>query len=134
MDFEYSAKTRELASKLDRFMREHVYPNEKRHAREVAEGDRWQPTALIEELKARARSEGLWNLFLPQSASGAGLTNAEYAPLCEIMGRVPWAPEVFNCSAPTRATWRRWSATARRIRSAPGSSRCSRARSAPRSQ
>jgi acyl-CoA dehydrogenase len=100
MDFEYSAKTREFASRLDRFMREHVYPNEKRHAGEVAEGDRWRPIALVEELKARAKSEGLWNLFLPQSSSGAGLTNVEYAPLCEIMGRVPWAPEVFNCSAP----------------------------------
>ena len=100
MDFEYSARTRELASRLDAFMREHVYPNETRHAHEVAEGDRWQPIALVEELKAKARAQGLWNLFLPQSQSGAGLTNAEYAPLCEIMGRVPWAPEVFNCSAP----------------------------------
>ena len=100
MDFEYSARTRELASRIDAFMHEHVYPNEKRHAHEVAEGDRWQPLALVEELKQHARRQGLWNLFLPQSASGAGLTNAEYAPLCEIMGRVPWAPEVFNCSAP----------------------------------
>jgi acyl-CoA dehydrogenase len=100
MDFAYSERTRELASRLDRFMHEHVYPNEKRHAQEVAEGDRWQPTRLIEELKTKARGEGLWNLFLPQSTSGAGLTNADYAPLCEIMGRVPWAPEVFNCSAP----------------------------------
>jgi acyl-CoA dehydrogenase len=100
MDFEYSARTRQLLERLDAFMREHVYPNEPRHAREVAEGDRWQPVALVEELKARARAEGLWNLFLPQSPSGAGLSNLEYAPLCEVMGRVPWAPEVFNCSAP----------------------------------
>jgi acyl-CoA dehydrogenase len=100
MNFEYPARTRELASKLEAFMREHVYPNEKRHAQEVAEGDRWQPIALVEELKGRARALALWNLFLPQSKSGAGLTNLEYAPLCEIMGRVPWAPEVFNCSAP----------------------------------
>ena len=100
MDFEYSEKTRELASRLERFMRERIYPNEQRHAREVAHGDRWQPVELVEELKAKARAEGLWNLFLPQSKSGAGLTNTEYAPLCEIMGRVPWAPEVFNCSAP----------------------------------
>jgi acyl-CoA dehydrogenase len=100
MDFEYSARTRELASRLDAFMHEHVYPNEKRHTEEVAEGDRWQPIRLIDELKERARATGLWNLFLPQSTSGAGLTNLEYAPLCEIMGRVPWAPEVFNCSAP----------------------------------
>jgi len=100
MDFEYSARTRELAARLDAFMHEHVYPNEARHAREVAQGDRWQPIGLIDELKDRARTSGLWNLFLPQSNSGAGLTNLEYAPLCEIMGRVPWAPEVFNCSAP----------------------------------
>src|SRR5437762_13388203 len=100
MDFEYSARTRELAAKLDGFMHEQVYPNEKRHAEEVAEGDRWQPIRLIDELKQRARASGLWNLFLPQSSSGAGLSNLEYAPLCEIMGRVPWAPEVFNCAAP----------------------------------
>ena len=100
MDFQYSLKTRELASRIETFMREHVYPNEQRHARELAEGERWQPIRLVEELKARARASGLWNLFLPQSESGAGLTNLEYAPLCEIMGRVPWAPEAFNCSAP----------------------------------
>jgi acyl-CoA dehydrogenase len=100
MDFEYSARTRELATRVEAFMREHVYPDEQRHAREVAEGDRWQPIRLVEELKAKARAQGLWNLFLPQSPSGAGLSNLEYAPLCEIMGRVPWAPEVFNCSAP----------------------------------
>ena len=100
MDFEYSARTRQLLERLDGFMRAHVYPNEVRHAREIAEGDRWRPIALMEELKAQARTEGLWNLFLPESKSGAGLTNLEYAPLCETMGRVPWAPEVFNCSAP----------------------------------
>ena len=100
MEFEYSVRTKELATRLDAFMREHVYPNEKRHAREVAEGDRWQPIRLIEDLKQRARAQDLWNLFLPQSKSGAGLTNLEYAPLCEIMGRVPWSAEVFNCSAP----------------------------------
>jgi acyl-CoA dehydrogenase len=100
MDFEYSARTLELLERLDAFMRAHVYPNEARHDREIAEGDRWRPVALVEELKGRARAEGLWNLFLPESKSGAGLTNLEYAPLCETMGRVPWAPEVFNCSAP----------------------------------
>ncbi len=100
MEFEYTARTKDLATRLDAFMHEQVYPNEKRHAREVADGDRWQPIKLIDELKARARAEGLWNLFLPQSKSGAGLTNLEYAPLCEIMGRVPWSAEVFNCSAP----------------------------------
>ena len=79
----------------------HVYPNEATFHRQVAEGDRWQPTAVVEELKARAREAGLWNLFLPASEYGAGLTNLEYAPLCEIMGRsIPIGPEVFNCSAP----------------------------------
>jgi len=100
MEFDYSLRTKELATRLDAFMREHVYPNEKRHSREVAEGDRWQPIRLIEDLKQRALAQDLWNLFLPQSKSGAGLTNLEYAPLCEIMGRVPWSAEVFNCSAP----------------------------------
>jgi acyl-CoA dehydrogenase len=100
MDFEYSPKTKELATKLTAFMVERIYPNERRYIREVAEGDRWQPIPLIEELKGEARVQGLWNLFLPRSKSGAGLTNLEYAPLCEIMGRVPWSPEVFNCSAP----------------------------------
>ena len=100
MDFEYSAKTRDLLLRLGRFMDAHVYPNEKRFREEVATGDRWQPVALLETLKKEAGAQGLWNLFLPDSDYGAGLTNTEYAPLCEIMGRVPWAPEVFNCSAP----------------------------------
>jgi len=82
-------------------MDEHVYPNEAAFNRQVAEGDRWQPTAIVETLKGQARAAGLWNLFLPASEYGAGLTNREYAPLCEIMGRsIPMAPEVFNCSAP----------------------------------
>ena len=100
MDFAHSPKVRELQARLAAFMDAHVYPNEERFDREVAEGDRWQPTALVEELKEKARAAGLWNLFLPASARGAGLTNVEYAPLCEIMGRVHWAPEVFNCNAP----------------------------------
>jgi acyl-CoA dehydrogenase len=100
MDFAYSEKVQKLQARLNAFMDQHVYPNEDRYHHEVAEGDRWQPTRVIEELKTKARAEGLWNLFLPESQSGAGLTNLEYAPLCEIMGRVHWAPEVFNCSAP----------------------------------
>ncbi len=100
MDFEYSPKVKELQMRLEPFMEAHVYPNEARFADEVDAGDRWQPTRVVEELKALARKQGLWNLFLPESSRGAGLTNSEYAPLCEIMGRVPWAPEVFNCSAP----------------------------------
>src|SRR5438874_9945 len=101
MHFDYSAKVAELQQRLTAFMNEHVYPNESTYHREIAEGDRWQPTAIVEKLKPTARSAGLWNLFLPESEYGAGLTNVEYAPLCEIMGRVPgFGPEVFNCSAP----------------------------------
>ena len=100
MEFDYSPKVKQLQSRLREFMDAHVYPNEQRFHDEVAQGDRWQPTKVVEELKAKARSAGLWNLFLPQSERGAGLTNTEYAPLCEIMGRVHWAPEVFNCNAP----------------------------------
>jgi acyl-CoA dehydrogenase len=100
MDFEYSPKVKDLQARLVAFMDEDVYPNEHRFHEEVAEGERWEPTRIVEALKAKARAAGLWNLFLPQSSRGAGLTNTEYAPLCEIMGRVPWAPEVFNCSAP----------------------------------
>jgi acyl-CoA dehydrogenase len=87
--------------RLTAFMEEHIYPNEATFRQQIAEGDRWQPTPIVEELKAKARAAGLWNLFLPESEYGAGLTNAEYAPLCEIMGRAArFAPEVFNCSAP----------------------------------
>jgi len=104
MDFAYSEKTKALQAKLQAFMDEYIYPNEDRVYAEVdenrAKGNPWVPIKLIEELKAKARAEGLWNLFLPDSEYGAGLTNLEYAPLCEIMGRVPFAPEVFNCSAP----------------------------------
>jgi len=100
MDFEFSDKVKQLQKKLAAFMDEHVYPNEKTYYKQIDEGDRWQPTAIIEELKPKARAEGLWNLFLPENPFGEGLSNLEYAPLCEIMGRSPMAPEVFNCSAP----------------------------------
>jgi len=100
MGFEPSERTRELATRLNAFMDQHVYPNERRFYEEVSTGDRWKPTELIESLKRTARAQGLWNLFLPDDTGGAGLTNLEYAPLCEIMGRVVWAAEVFNCSAP----------------------------------
>jgi acyl-CoA dehydrogenase len=101
MEFEHSAKVRDLQARLSAFMDAHVYPNEKRFREEIAEGDRWQPTPILETLKGTARQAGLWNLFLPDSEYGAGLTNREYAPLCEIMGRAsPFAPEIFNCSAP----------------------------------
>jgi acyl-CoA dehydrogenase len=100
MDFEPSAKVIELQRRLVAFMDEHIYPNEATFHRQVADGDRWQPTAIVEMLKPRAKAAGLWNLFLPESEYGAGLTNVEYAPLCEIMGRSSFASEVFNCSAP----------------------------------
>ncbi|MGN6453281.1 MAG: acyl-CoA dehydrogenase family protein [Steroidobacteraceae bacterium] len=100
MDFQYSARTREYLERLGAFMDQHVYPNEERFEAQHRAGDRWQEPPLLEELKEKARAAGLWNLFLPDSPHGAGLTNLEYAPLCERMGRVPWSAEVFNCSAP----------------------------------
>jgi len=99
MDFEPSAKTKELQRRLQSFMDVHVYPNEQRFHEEI-ERERWKPARIVEELKPKARQGGLWNLFLPHDENGAGLTNLEYAPLCEIMGRSHMAPEVFNCSAP----------------------------------
>jgi acyl-CoA dehydrogenase len=99
MNFDYSPKVQELRRKLLRFMEEYIYPNEDRYNEETRRLG-WQPTPVIEELKPVARAQGLWNLFLPESELGAGLTNLEYAPLCEIMGRSPMAAEIFNCSAP----------------------------------
>ena len=113
MDFDYSPRTKELQSQVLRFMDEHIYPNEHRYEAEIEAntkaGKRWTPTVVIEELKPKARAQGLWNLFLPPTAGGKGskdngrdfgLSNGDYAPLAEIMGRVPWSSEVFNCSAP----------------------------------
>lgn len=99
MDFEFGARTRDLQQRLQAFMEEHVYPQERRFEEELAR-QRWLPTRIVEELKPKARAAGLWNLFLPNDAGGAGLSNLEYAPLCEIMGRSVMAPEIFNCSAP----------------------------------
>ncbi|MFZ5519922.1 MAG: acyl-CoA dehydrogenase family protein [Pseudomonadota bacterium] len=104
MDFAYSPKVRDLQQRLTAFMEAHIYPAEARYHDEVeanrAQGNAWVPTRVMEELKEKAKAEGLWNLFLPESEYGAGLTNLEYAPLCEIMGRSHIAPEAFNCSAP----------------------------------
>jgi acyl-CoA dehydrogenase len=101
MDFAYSARTRMYLEQLTDFMEKYVYPNEETYFRQLdSQPTRWQVPPIMEELKAKARERGLWNLFLPDSEYGAGLTNLEYAPLCEIMGRSPIAPEVFNCSAP----------------------------------
>jgi len=100
VDFEFSRKTKEYLERLGAFMDAHVYPNEQRYREELDRGGRWEEPPLIGELQQQARTAGLWNLFLPDSAHGAGLTNLEYAPLCEVMGRVVWSPEVFNCAAP----------------------------------
>jgi acyl-CoA dehydrogenase len=106
MDFDYSPRTKDLQARLLAFMDQHIYPNEQAFHQEVdrngrEQGNRWLPTELIERLKPLAREQGLWNLFLPRSSRAPeGLSNLDYAPLCEIMGRVPWAAEVFNCSAP----------------------------------
>ncbi|HMX11199.1 MAG TPA: acyl-CoA dehydrogenase family protein [Burkholderiaceae bacterium] len=106
MDFEFSPRCQDLRERLLAFMAEHIYPNEARYLAEVAAnrqaGRMWKPTDLIEELKPKARAQGLWNLFLPKSdrVEGGGLSNLDYAPLCEIMGRTFWSAEVFNCSAP----------------------------------
>jgi len=104
MDFAYSDTVKDLQRRVSAFMEEHVYPAEERFHAEIAEnrrnGNAWQPTQVMEELKAKAKADGLWNLWLPESNHGAGLTNLEYAPLCEIMGRSHIGPEAFNCSAP----------------------------------
>ena len=104
MDFNYSPRTQELQARVQRFMDEHVYPAEDAYTIEIEAntkaGNRWTPLQVIEKLKPKAHAQGLWNLFLPESEYGVGLTNQEYAPLAEIMGRVPWSSEVFNCSAP----------------------------------
>ncbi|HEX7116665.1 MAG TPA: acyl-CoA dehydrogenase family protein [Steroidobacter sp.] len=103
MNFEHSDKVKALIARLEAFFEEHIYPNEQAVADLIASRQgkaRWEPLPIVEELKPKARAAGLWNLFLPRSEHGAGLTNLEYAPLCEIMGRVSWSSEVFNCSAP----------------------------------
>jgi acyl-CoA dehydrogenase len=99
--FQVSPRAKEVYAKLRAFMEAHVYPNERAYREQVEAGGRWRPAPLLEELKAKARAEGLWNLFLPESEYGAGLSNLEYAPMAELTGRSAWlAPEVFNCSAP----------------------------------
>jgi acyl-CoA dehydrogenase len=100
MDFEHSQKVKDLQKRLSAFMDEHIYPNEERFFREAEEVGPMQVAPVIEEVKKKGKAAGLWNLFLPHSEHGAGLTNLEYAPLCEIMGRSLLAPEAFNCSAP----------------------------------
>ena len=98
--FEFSDKSMNLQDKIKVFMDKNIYPNESKIEKEINTGNIWEPSLIIEELKQKAKSEGLWNLFLPESDKGAGLSNLDYAPLCEIMGRSLFAPEVFNCNAP----------------------------------
>jgi len=100
MVFDFSGKVKDLQRRMTAFMEEHVYPNEAKYREHCQGANKWKVVPVIEELKPKARAAGLWNLFLPASEHGAGLTNLEYAPLCEIMGRSPVGPEVFNCSAP----------------------------------
>ncbi len=95
-----SARAKDFLLRLSAFMDEHIYPNERIYREQCLTGDRWQTRPIVEELKAKAKMAELWNLFLPESEQGAGLTHLEYAPLCEIMGRCAWSAEVFNCSAP----------------------------------
>ncbi|MDA7945894.1 MAG: acyl-CoA dehydrogenase family protein [Hyphomicrobiaceae bacterium] len=100
MEFKFSERTEDYRARLLAFMDEHIYPNERTYHEQLDAGDRWTCPPVMQELQTKARAAGLWNLFLPDSELGAGLTNAEYAPLCEIMGRSPIGPEAFNCSAP----------------------------------
>jgi acyl-CoA dehydrogenase len=100
VDFHHSARAQDYLKRLGAFMDEHVYPNEERYYTQVAQGNRWEDPPVLEPLREKARAAGLWNLFLPDSHHGAGLTNLEYAPLAEMTGRVVFAPEVFNCAAP----------------------------------
>ena len=102
MIFEHNDKTKELIAQVEAFMDKYIYPNEITYNEQMEAfgADRWQVPQILEDLKVKAREEGLWNMFLPDSERGGGLTNVEYAPICEIMGRVGWSSEVFNCSAP----------------------------------
>jgi acyl-CoA dehydrogenase len=100
MNFDHSPRALELLARLAAFMDDHVYPNEPAFRRQLEDGARWQPVPIVEDLKSRAKAAGLWNLFLAETQRGAGLTNVEYAPLCELMGRSPFASEVFNCAPP----------------------------------
>jgi acyl-CoA dehydrogenase len=131
--FDYSERCKALQEKLLAFMDTYIYPNENTFKAEVhrngrEKGNCWIPTQIIEELKPKAREQGLWNLFLPKSARAPeGLSNLDYTPLCEIMGRVGWAPEVFNCS--TLATWKPSGVTARNSRKTRGWNPCCAARS-----
>ena len=132
MNFDIGDKAKEVRDRVAAFMTAHVYPNEEEMLAQIDEGDRWQPIPLLDELKAKARAEGLWNLFLPESDLGAGLSNLDYAPACEEMGRSPLRARGLQLlGTPTPATWRCWSVTVPRRSASSGSPRCSPVKSAP---
>ena len=133
MIFEMTERAKALHARVGSFMDEHVFPNETLAQRQIAAGDRWRPAPIVEALKLKAKEEGLWNLFLPESEYGAGLTNLEYAPLCELMGRSAIGAEPFNCSAPDTGNMETLARYANEEIKRNGSCRCSRGRSAPRS-
>lgn len=113
MEFEFSAKVKDLQTRLTAFMEERIYLNEAKYEEHCQGPDRWQPVPMIEELKPKARAAGLWNLFLPASEHGAGLTSLEYAPLCESWAVHPWVRKYSTARRPTPGTWKFWSATDR---------------------
>ncbi len=120
MFYEQSQKVGELRHRVQSFMDRHVYPNEDRFYKEAEELGPWKVYPVVEELKPRAKEAGLWNLFLPQSEHGAGLSNLEYAPLCEVMGGRIWRPSCSTARRPIPATWKCWRATVRRNTSSGG--------------
>ena len=134
MDLSYSNRSKELMARLSAFMNVHIYANEARFEEEVAQGDRWQPLVLMEDLKREAQAQGLWNLFLPPGEHAAGLSNYEYAPLAEIMGRVEWAAEVLIARRRILETWKYCSDMGAKNRSGYGWSRCWQDASARRSR
>ena len=122
MDFNHTQKVLDLMDRLNAFMDEHIYPNEEAYREHFKTTDNlWKSPPLMDDLKEKAKNAGLWNLFLPESEHGAGLTNLEYAPLAEIMGRVFFASEVFNCNAPIQVIWKLLIAMVQRFKRKNGS-------------
>ena len=134
--FEFSEKSKTYQKRVGAFFHEHIVPNDTKVAEAHGNGhggDRWQPIPIMEELKREAKEAGLWNMFLPESEHGAGLTNVEYAPICEIIGHYPWSSEAFNCSAPDTGNMEVLARYGSEETRRSACSRCSTARSAPAS-